>query len=293
MTRGRVIAAAAMTTAISTWVVAQMWLAHHAIDLYRRQDEIGRARLLARRPDVVLAPVPAWHASQWLLPAVAGAVALICCALLSGVLAAGGRRVWAVLLPLAFPLSALVGRLLDGNSLGLAWSMQPTREPWHWFALGVAVDGCTVLSVALLALRVVPRCDAAPSATTSLLRTIPLAVVAIGWWLIGHATPTSDDRILLTRTLLLLVAVAVVVTARLPVWARLASPLVLPFVDPVLTDGLLENYHGSTYYLHRVAVGLAAAAYVGCVPWLVARVRKLSAAGDPGGSGAADKFAVG
>lgn len=257
--------------------MAQLVLMHRAFVLYRLQDERFRARIHAEHPDALLGPVITFQTHQWVEPALEGALALVCCLIVAVALAAGGRRYWAFL-PVAFPLSALVGKLADGNTLGLAWSAQAGPQPGHWLAWGIVIDTVTValLSWFVLRLRLVTP-PPADGQGTALLRAVPVAVVVLGWWLVGHALPDNADRILVVRALLLVAASALLVTTRLPLPARAAVLLLLPFIDPVMVDGFVLAYRSGWNYLDQVAVVAATAAYVAGVPWLLARVRAGSA----------------
>jgi hypothetical protein len=112
---------------------------------------------------------------------------------------------------------------------------------------------------------------------------MPIAVVAFGWWLIGSPLPDDHDRIFVTRTLLLVLTSAVVVTLRLPLVVRLAVLLVLPFADPVMSDGLIGGYQTWWTYLHHVDVAVATALYVSG-PDLLRRLRRASTSLDPVGA---------
>jgi hypothetical protein len=236
-------------------------------------DELrARIQFLAMHPTIPPPlPVPV-QTRWWLLPAVESLIALVACSLVAAMIAVGGRRRWA-LLPAALPLTLLLGRG-DGNSLGLGW-VQPFSHMYTWLTVGALVDTAVVAGIALLLGFSLPRRRATTPLAPAVLRTLPVAVVAFGYWFVGHPFPDAHDRLFVTRTLLLVLGAAVIATLRLPLVVRTLVLLVLPFTDPNMADGLIGGYQTWWTYLHHLDVAAATMAYVLGVPYVASRFPRL------------------
>jgi hypothetical protein len=110
------------------------------------------------------------------------------------------------------------------------------------------------------------------------LRTLPISVIAFCSRYVGHPFPDDHDRLFITRTLLLVLAAAVVATLELPIAARLLTLFVLPFVDPNLADGLIDGYASWWIYIRHVGVAGATVLYVLAAPYIAMRLRRLKPA---------------
>lgn len=282
--RGKWLAGGGMVALIGGWFGAQLLLLRHA-QIAMFHEEVHRYHLfLAMQPTYPPPPPVPVHTQWWLQPAAESLVALVACAVVAAVIAAGGRRLWA-LLPAAFPLTLFLG-VGDGNSLGLGW-MQPFQHLVTWLRAGAAVDAATVAALAVLLSVLLPRRIATTSLAPAVLRTLPIAVIAFGYWYVGHPFPDDHDRLFVTRTLLLVLATAVIATLRLPLAFRVLALFVVPFADPNLTDGLMGGYTSWMTYLHHVGVAAATLLYVLGAPYLVQKVQDHARNSDGSASGAA------
>lgn len=268
--RGKWLTGGGMAALIGSWFGAQLLLLRHA-QIAMFHDEVRHYhQFLAMHPTYPpLPPIPV-HTRWWLQPAAESLVALVACAVVAAVIAAGGRRLWA-LLPAAFPLTLFLG-VGDGNSLGLGW-MQPFRHLVVWLRTGAAVDALAVAALAVLLSMLLPRRRATMSLAPAVLRTLPIAVIAFGYWYVGHPFPDDHDRLFVARTLLLVLAAAVIATLQLPLAVRVLTLFVVPFVDPNLSDGLIGGYTSWMTYLHHVGVGAATLLYVLGAPYLVKKAQ--------------------
>lgn len=216
-----------------------------------------------------------WFAAQLGLarsgaPAVASLVAMLACAAIASVLVVGGRRLWAALLLAAAPLTYFVGRG-DANSLGLGWGTH-LNNMQGWLAAGAVVDSVVVVSLTGLLVALLPHRTPVIALAPAVLRTLPIAIVAFGYWMIGNPLPDSHARFFVTRALLLILAAAVVATAQLPLVVRALTLFVVPFVDPTMADGLIQGYGTWGTYLNHVTVAGVTGAYILAVPALTQRL---------------------
>jgi hypothetical protein len=272
--RGRLAALGAIAALAAAWTTAQLLLGRHAVVVMHQEAIRWQQRIRLLHPDTLLGPVQPVHARYWLLPALASLLALLACATVASALVVGGRRLWALVLVGAAPLSFFLGRG-DATSLGLAWA-QPSSHMQTWLTAGAIVDALVVVAVTVLLMIALPHRVAVVPLAPAVLRTLPIAVVAFGYWLIGNPLPDTHARFFVTRALLLILAAAVVATARLPLVIRLATLFVLPFADPTMVDGLIQGYASWGTYLNHVAVAGATAAYVLAIPALIERLRRRS-----------------
>lgn len=272
-TRGRRLAAVTAAAGLAlAWAIAQLLLARHTQIAMFHHELRARIQFLAMHPTLTPPlPVPV-NTRWWLFPAVESLIALLACSLVATMTAAGGRRRWA-LLPAALPLTLLLGRG-DGNSLGLGW-LQPFSHMYAWLTVGALVDALVVAGIAVLLGFSLPRRRATTPIAPAVLRTLPIAVIAFGYWFVGHPFPDAHDRLFVTRTLLLVLSAAVIASLRLPLAGRTLVLLVLPFTDPTMADGLIGGYQTWWTYLHHVDVAAATMAYVLGVPYLASRFRQL------------------
>lgn len=254
-TRGKWASAAAAACLVAAWATGQVLLERHAVFAMQESEPV--------------------HTRWWLLPSVESLIALAACALVAAVVVTGGRRPWAML-PAAFPLTLLLG-VGDGNSLGLGW-MQPFQHMFAWLRAGAVVDAAVVVAVALLLGIGLPRRRATTPLASAVLRTLPIAVIAFGYWYVGHPLPDDHDRLFIARSLLLVLAAAVIATLELPLAVRALTLFVLPFADPTMSDGLIGGYTNWSTYLDHVGVGAATMTYVLGAPYVVMKLRRIKPA---------------
>ena len=274
-TRGKWLSATGLGLLTGAWFVAQLLLARHAQLAMYHQAQVMHERFLRMHPTVPVNPPMPVHTRYWLQPAAESVIALLACYLVAGALVIGGRRRWALLV-VALPLTVFVSRD-DASSLGLAW-LQPFGHMRAWVETGGLVDALTVLAAIVAMGYIAPRREATTPVLPAVLRTLPIAIVAFGWWLVGSPIPDPSDRLFITRTLLLVLAAAVVATARLPLLVRIAVLFVMPFADPNMADGLIWGYTSWETYIHHVAVAGATVLYVAGMPAAIARLRAPSPA---------------
>jgi len=257
------------------WATGQVLLERHATFAMHERELEWRARMLLLHPASAVMAVEPVHTRWWLLPSAESVIALVACALVTAAVVTGGRRLWAML-PAAFPLTLLLG-VGDGNSLGLGW-MQPSPHFFAWLRAGAAVDAAALVAVAVLLGVCLPRRRATPPLAPAVLRTLPIAVIAFGYWYVGHPFPDDHDRLFITRALLLVLAAAVIATLDLPLAVRALTLFVLPFADPNMSDGLIVGYTNWSTYLDHVGVGAATMAYVLGAPYIVMKLRRFKQA---------------
>jgi hypothetical protein len=257
---------------VGGWYAAQLLLAHHAVVAMHEDDIRWQRRMRLLHPDAVFGPVQPIHVRFWLLPATSSALALLACVAVAAALVVGGRRLWALLLVGAAPLSYFLGRG-DANSLGLGW-VQPFSHMQTWLTAGAVVDAIVVVAATVLLIAALPHRAPVVPLAPAVLRTLPIAIVAFGYWLIGNPLPDTHARLFITRALLLILAAAVIATARLPLVVGMLTLFTMPFADPTMVDGLIRGYATWGTYLNHVAVAGATAAYVLAIPALIQRLRR-------------------
>src|SRR4051794_19750778 len=211
--RRMAIVGAGCAAMVTTWAAGQLLLGLHTSQVLHAHEVSWLRQMRQVHPGAVFGHVHPVETRAWVLPAVAGLIALLSCLVTSTGLLAGGRRPWA-LLPAVFPLTLFLS-LRDGNSLGLSW-FQPFAHLGTWLAVGAVTDAVVVLALAAAVARAVPRRAAPPPVLPALLRTLPIAVIAFGWWLVGRPLPDPHDRLFVTHALLLVLAAGVIATLRLP-----------------------------------------------------------------------------
>jgi hypothetical protein len=266
--RGKaLLGSALMLATLAAWYAGQVALDRQSLrQSYRNQMQWYRQAVAAHRhPQIALLRPHPFHRSFAQYPANGGLVAAATCVVLIALLVLGGRRWWTFAVAL-LPASVFLG-LGDGSSLSESWQQPPSHwgPPYptsHWVQLGGAVDAAMLLLVAGIAAWTLPR-RTGGSAMPAVLRSVPLAVVAFGYWLIGHAIPDDADRILVGRLLLLILAAAVITTLQLSPALRLALLVVLPFADPDLALGAIQGWDNWSIYWHGLEVATATATYAG------------------------------
>lgn len=264
--RGKWLAGTTLALLVSAWLTTQLLLTRSGVLAMHKDELQWRHRMRLVHPDAVFSPVQPVHLRYALLLAVASLVALIACAAVASVLIVGGRRLWAFLLLAAVPLSYFIGRG-DANPLGLGWGMR-LHGTQTWLDAGAVIDSVVVVALTGLLLALLPRRTAVVPLAPAVLRTLPIAVVAFGYWLIGNPLPDTHARFFVTRALLLILAAAVIATTRLPLVVRALTLFVVPFADPTMADGLIQGYGTWGTYLNHVLVAAATGAYVLAVPFL-------------------------
>ena len=276
-TRGKWIAGSGLGLVVGAWFTAQLLLARSGVLAMHRDELDWRHRTRLVHPDAVFAPVQPVHWRYEVFLSVASLAAMLACAVVAAGLVLGGRRAWAVGLTAAAPLTYFLGRG-DANSLGLGWGLH-INHMQMWLDAGAVVDAIVVVALTGLLIALLPHRTAEVPLAPAILRTLPIAVVAFGYWLIGNPLPDTHARFFVTRALLLILAAAVIATARLPLVARALTLLVVPFVDPTMADGLIQGYGTWGTYLNHVAVAAATGAYVLGVPALLSQLQARNSAG--------------
>ena len=268
----RRLAGAGLVLLISTWSSTQFLLTRSGMLTMHRDALTFRHHMRLLHPDASFGPVQPVHLRYAVLLAAASMVAMLACAVIAGALIAGGRRLWAVLLLAAAPLTFFIGRG-DATSLGLGWGMH-VHNMQSWIDAGALIDTAVVVSLTGLVVALLPHRAAVIPLAPAVLRTLPLAIAAFGYWLVGNPLPDPHERFFVARALLLILAAAVIATARLPLVVRGLTLLVVPFADPTMADGLIQGYGTWGTYLNHVLVAAATGGYVLGVPALTQRIRR-------------------
>lgn len=255
MTRIRAAWAAWTSLAVLlVWAAAQVWLTHRGVAQSYAHAAQVRAALRVRFPDMTFLGSLTPHASEWLLPALASAVAFAVVLLAAAALAWTGRRRSAAVLGVAAALAPAAGRFGDAQGLGLGWLQPGSADIQTWYAAGTAVDAVAVLAAVLLVLRAVEPVRPAVATRAVLVRALPPLIAVAGWWQLRHAFPDAADLVWLARAVVAVLAVALLTAAGSRLLA-LGAVAVLPWADAEFGFGLLTA-HTAAPALPNAGVGL-------------------------------------
>lgn len=283
--RGRLLALA--VTVYAAWCAAQFVVARHWISQVDAFNRIEVAHVRALEASRAAAGLPGSmspvHAaiplgsSRWIEAGAESAVAMALVLALGTALVLGGRRWWSLTVAL-IPAAVVVGRFLDGTSVGAVWASLLSNTE-RWSAIGVAVDTAAVTVIVALLVLAVPREAPALSASNALIRGALPAVILVGWWLIQNPVDADGSRrVWIAQAVVWVLALALLANSSLPVVPKAFVALILA---PYMSLTMLEDLVGepgttvdTTQFVHHMLVAAGIVAYVAGVPALVKLAQK-------------------